>query len=153
MIAFLRFLFVIPIGFVAGCFAAAFALLWPFLDLGPGTFDNPVITLELFFGFMAQTAQIGSAVLVPWAIFMGLSEIFALSSIVLHIVAGAAGGFALARSWYGESVPSAILTAMVVGGIAFLMVYWVVAGRRAGHWRAPSMANDIPRSNSSRSDE
>lgn len=145
MIAVLRFLFVVPIGFVAGCLAASFALLWPFIELPPGWRENGVVLLELFVGFMAQAAQIGSAALVPWALFMGLSEIFRLSSLLVHIGVGALAGLVLARTWYGDTPPPAIQTAMVVGGIAFFMVYWIVAGRNAGAWRPIPSHSPKPR--------
>ncbi|MFD2238700.1 hypothetical protein [Aureimonas populi] len=138
MIAVLRFLFVIPIGFVAGCLAAAAALLWPFIDLPPGMLDDPVMMIELFLGFMAQAGMVGAAVLVPWAIFMVLTEIFALPSILLHLGAGLAGGLALSRAWYGEAAASGTQTALIVGGLAFMLVYWILAGRSAGHWRRRS---------------
>ena len=135
MTAVLRFLFVVPLGFVAGCLAAAFALLWPFLDLPPGWWGDPLLAIELFLGLLAQAGQIGAAALIPWAIFMAVTEILRLSSLILHMAAGLIAGLALARLWYGDAVPLAIQTAMIVGGLAFFMVYWGVAGRRAGHWR------------------
>lgn len=137
MSAVLRFLFVIPLGFVAGCLAAAFALLWPFLDLAPGWWNDPFILFELFLGLVAQAGQIGAAALIPWAIFMVVTESLRWSSFLLHMATGAIAGLALAQVWYGGDAPAAIRTAMVVGGLAFFMVYWIVAGRSAGHWRRP----------------
>lgn len=138
MIAVLRFLFVIPIGFVAGCFAASFALLWPFLELPSHWWTDTILSIDLFLGFMAQAAQIGAAALVPWAVFMVVSELARLSSLLVHIGVGALAGLALSRSWYGDAASPSIQTAMIAGGLAFFMVYWIVAGRRAGHWRRPN---------------
>ncbi|WP_185984409.1 hypothetical protein [Aureimonas mangrovi] len=135
MIAVLRFLFVIPLAFVAGCFAASIALLWPFLDLAPVMRDDPVAIIQLFIGFMAQAAQIGTVALVPWAIFMVVTEIFAISSVIVHIITGIVAGLALTRHWYGDGAPGSIETAMTVGGLAFFLVYWTIAGRSAGGWR------------------
>lgn len=138
MIAVLRFLFVIPFGFIAANLAAAFALLWPFLDLSGGVLNDPFVVMELTVGLIAQAAQIGSMVLVPWAIFMVLTEILVLPSILLHVGTGLAGAFVLGRTWYGADIPASIQTALFVGGLAFMLVYWIVAGRAAGRWRTRS---------------
>ena len=52
----LRFLFVIPIGFVLACFAAAFAMLWPFLELPDGALASTARDLAgtLLLGFTEQ---------------------------------------------------------------------------------------------------
>jgi hypothetical protein len=137
MIAVLRFLFVIPIGFVAACLSAAFALLWPFVDMSGVDTGDPVFWIQAVFGFLAQAAQVGSAALVPWAIFMIVTEVLGWRWLILHMAAGAVGGFAVMRSAYGDAPPHAsVQTAMVVAGLAFAMVYWIVAGRGAGRWRS-----------------
>lgn len=147
MIAVLRFLFVIPLGFVAGCLVAAFALLWPFLNLPAGWWNDPFLLFELFLGLIAQAGQIGAAALMPWAIFMVLTESLRWSSFLLHAATGALAGLALAQLWYGGDAPAAIRTAMIIGGLGFFMVYWIVAGRSAGHWRhrpAPATREETP---------
>ncbi|WP_370195252.1 MULTISPECIES: hypothetical protein [Aurantimonas] len=133
----LRFLFVIPIGFVAAVMTAAFAMLWPFLDAPRGiTGVDPVFLFHTGIAFFAQAAQIGSVVLVPWALFMVATELFALSSIVLHIAAGIIGGVAIIVTAYGGSAPHmSVQTAIVVASLCFALAYWIVAGRTAGRWR------------------
>lgn len=136
MTTLLRFLFVVPFGFVAACFAASFALLSPFLDTDGARTGDPVFWIGAGFLFLAQAAQVGSAALVPWAVFMAATEILALNSLLLHIAAGGLAGFAYAELAYGATPPPAsIMTALVVAGLGFAMVYWIVAGRAAGRWR------------------
>lgn len=136
MTTFLRFLFVVPFGFVAACFAASFALLWPFFDVEGAAAGDALFWIEAGLGFLAQAAQVGSIALVPWAIFMVATEIFALDSILLHVAAGALGGFAYAELAYGAGTPHmSVMTALVVAGLGFAMVYWIIAGRSAGAWR------------------
>ncbi|WP_102960658.1 hypothetical protein [Mangrovicella endophytica] len=143
MRAVFRFLFVIPFGFIAACLAAAFALLSPFLDVG-GAGVDPLFWIETGFGFTVQAGQVGSAALVPWGIFMAVTEVLALRSILLHAGAGALGGIAYAGMAYGGAMPQAsVRTALVVAGLSFALVYWLVAGRRAGSWRERAPAAPV----------
>lgn len=135
MIAFLRFLFVIPFGFVLACLAGAFALLWPFLQVGRETLVDPLALFYLALGFTAQAAQVGSAALLPWGVFMVATEILGLSSVVLHAGAGLLGGFAASRLAYDTPAHLSVQTALAVSGLAFALVYWLIAGRSAGRWR------------------
>lgn len=135
----LRFLFVIPFGFVLACFAAAFALLWPFVDTSGAAAGDLFYWIDAAYGFYVQTAMIGSVALIPWAVFMVATEIFGLNSILIHIAAGLAAGFGYAHLAYGRPGPHlSVETALVVAGLVFGLVYWIVAGRRAGRWRRPS---------------
>lgn len=136
MTALLRFLFVIPFGFVAACVAAAFALLWPFVDLSGAGGADPFFWLQIALGFGAQSAQVGSAALVPWGIFMLATEILGLRSLIFHAVAGLVAGFLTTRLAYGPELPAgSVQTALAIAGLAFGLVYWIIAGRGAGLWR------------------
>ncbi|WP_062017603.1 hypothetical protein [Aureimonas sp. AU4] len=135
-----RFLFLIPLGFVAACFAAGFALLWPFLDLPPGSLGDPFVIAQLTVGFMTQCAQVGTAALVPWGLFMVASEIAGWRSLLLHAGLGALGGVVAGRMTAGA--PSSVETALVVAGLAFGLVYWLVAGHGAGLWRRRAMSRN-----------
>ncbi|WAJ29066.1 hypothetical protein [Antarcticirhabdus aurantiaca] len=131
-----RFLFLIPLGFIAATVAAAFALLWPFLDPGALAASDPAYLAELAVGFLAQVAQIGSVVLLPWAVFMVATEVLGLSSILLHVAAGFLGGIVLSLAAYGTRPPAlSVQTAIVVASLSFALVYWIVAGHAAGRWR------------------
>lgn len=136
MRAVLRFLFVIPVGFVFACYGAAFALLWPFIDVPPAIGSDPFRMVEMFFVFTAQAAQVGSVALLPWAIFMLVTEIAGWRSLLLHAAIGLLSGFiALRLAYEGAMPPMAIQTAIFLAGLAFGMIYWIVAGRAAGSWR------------------
>ncbi|MEF2553569.1 hypothetical protein VQ042_19790 [Aurantimonas sp. A2-1-M11] len=136
----LRFLFVIPIGFVAAVLVAAFAMLWPFLETPEGLAGgDPVFLFHAGIAFFAQAAQIGSVVLVPWALFMVATELLALSSILLHVAAGFIGGVAIIITAYGGTSPHmSVQTAIIVAALCFALAYWIVAGRSAGRWRRKS---------------
>ncbi|MDY8107635.1 hypothetical protein U0C82_00540 [Fulvimarina sp. 2208YS6-2-32] len=133
----LRFLILIPFGFVTACLTSAFTMLWPYVGRdGSDLLASPVALVHSTFAFWAQGAQIGSTVLIPWGIFMAVTEIFGLSSIVLHIAAGITGAVAIIILAYGEAAPSgSIQAAIVISGLVFALSYWIVAGRRAGSWR------------------
>jgi len=136
MRAVLRFLFVIPLGFVFACYGAAFALLWPFIEVPATIGDDPFRMVEMFFVFTAQSAQVGSAALLPWAIFMLVTEIMGWRSLLLHAAIGLASGFvALRLAYEGAMPPISIQTAIFLAGLAFGMIYWIIAGRAAGLWR------------------
>ncbi|HEX2020596.1 MAG TPA: hypothetical protein VGO17_16815 [Aurantimonas sp.] len=138
----LRFLFVIPIGFIAACLTAAVAMLWPFLDVPPGGAGDPVFLFHASVAFAAQSAQIGSAVLLPFALFVVATEIFALSSLLLHLAAGLLGGMGVLFAAYGRDVPHmSVQTAILVASLCFCLVYWIIAGRRAGAWRRGGRAS------------
>ena len=141
----LRFLLLISTGFVLACAAAAFALLWPFLDWPPGAAQDPFLMVQLVLGFTAQAAQVGSTALVPWGLFMGLSESLGWRSLLLHMGAGLVGGFAAMRLQPGGPVTETSLqTAFAVAGLSFALVYWLVAGRGAGRWRRPRRTTSPP---------
>ena len=145
MAALLRFLFVIPFGFVAACAAAAFALLWPFVDLSGAGQNDPFFWLQIAVGFGAQSAQVGSAALVPWGVFMLATEILGLRSLLFHAVAGLVAGFLTTRLAYGPDLPhGSVQTALAVAGLAFALVYWIIAGRGAGRWRKARQRRSDP---------
>ncbi|KAA0969705.1 hypothetical protein FPY71_14400 [Aureimonas fodinaquatilis] len=131
-----RFLFVIPIGFILACYAGAFALLWPFLDSSNITTDDPVMLFQLFLLFTAQAAQIGSNVVIGWGLFMIVSELMRYSSLLLHAGLGLVSGFVFSQSIEQEGAGQmSVRFAVVMAGLAFGLVYWLIAGRNAGNWR------------------
>ncbi|MEF2071546.1 hypothetical protein [Consotaella aegiceratis] len=132
----LRFLFVVLLGFVAACLAAAFALLWPFFNADAAAGAGPIFWIEAGATFFAQTMMVGSTAFIPWAIFMVATELLGVRSLLLHAAAGALGAFAFARLSYGDMPAASVTMALVVAGLVFAMVYWLVAGRAAGRWRA-----------------
>ncbi|MBP0616628.1 hypothetical protein [Jiella mangrovi] len=145
----LRFLFVVPLAYVAACLTAAFAMLWPFMNVSDGAALDPVFVAEVAFYFGAQAVQIGAAAFVPWVVFMVISEIAGLSSLLLHLVAGLLGGMFVLFAAYGPDVPHmSVQTAILVASLTFSLVYWILAGNRAGRWRRKTAARpkaDMPK--------
>ncbi|MBO0661253.1 hypothetical protein LQ948_01590 [Jiella sp. MQZ9-1] len=149
----LRFLFVVPLAYVAACLAAAFAMLWPFVHLGSGAAFDPLFIGETTFYLGAQAVQIGAVAFLPWVIFMVASEILVLPSLLLHLLAGFLGGIAILFSAYGPNVPHmSVQTAILVASLTFALVYWILAGNGAGRWRRAA-ARSRSRRHSSLSDE
>lgn len=145
MLTVLRFLLVIPFGFLAACLAGAFALIWPFIGAVPTLEADPLFWFDAVVGFALQVAQVGSVSLVPWAVFMAATEILGIRSLLVHAAAGLLGAVAFLRVAYAAAQPDAsIQTALVVAGLAFALVYWLVAGRSAGRWRQPRPAPSPP---------
>ncbi|MBO0903568.1 hypothetical protein [Jiella sonneratiae] len=132
----LRFLFVVPLAYVAACLASAFAMLWPFMQIGGSAAMDPIFVGRAAFVFGAQTLQIGAVTFMPWVACMVVSELFGLSSLLLHLVAGLFGGIAILFVAYGQNVPHmSVQTAILVASLTFPLVYWILAGHGAGRWR------------------
>ena len=132
----LRFLFVVPLAYVAACLTAAFAMLWPFVDFGEASTLDPFMVAEAAFFFGAQAVQIGTVAFLPWLVLMVASEVAGLSSLLLHMVAGLAGGIVILFAAYGPNVPHmSVQTAILVASLTFALVYWILAGHGAGRWR------------------
>ena len=137
MMTVLRFIFLLPLAFVVSCGTSAFALLWPYFERGASErLVDPVILFQWAIAFFAQAAQIGSTLLLPWAIFMVVTEVAGLSSLLFHLVAGLVGSVALILLAYRDGAPSAgIQVAIVIAGLVFALTHWLIAGRSAGAWR------------------
>ncbi|MEE2952675.1 MAG: hypothetical protein VYD57_15700 [Pseudomonadota bacterium] len=137
MMTVLRFIFLLPLAFVVSCGTSAFALLWPYFERGAdGRLIDPVYLFQWAIAYFAQAAQIGSTLLLPWAIFMAVTEIAGLSFLVFHLVAGLVGSIAVIFLAYREGAPSGgVQAAIVVSGLVFALTYWLIAGRSAGSWR------------------
>jgi hypothetical protein len=68
-----------------------------------------------------------------WLIFAILTEILSVRSILIHLTAGGAVGYAAFLNTFGN-VPGAMKPA-IAAGIAGALVYWIVAGHGAGLFR------------------
>jgi len=103
----------------------------------------------MFWGaaFVGATG-IGAVGLLPLAILIAIAETFKIRSLLAHAAAGAAVfvlgyyGSGLSRP-YEESIDrppppiSREAEISAAGGVVFGMVYWAIAGRKAGRWREP----------------
>jgi hypothetical protein len=98
--------------------------------------------------FVGATAT-GAVGILPLAILIALGETFKIRSLLANTAAGAAMlligyyGSGLAQPSYEESIdnpPPAIsreAEIVAAAGAVFGLVYWAIAGRKAGRWREP----------------
>lgn len=94
------------------------------------------------------TGFTGAFGLLPLVILIVLAESFKIRSLLAHAAAGAlllASGYYASGLWnhYEESIdraPTPISREVEIaaaGGVVFGLVYWFIAGRKAGRWREP----------------
>jgi hypothetical protein len=138
-------LIVIFFAFLAACFVAGMivigAVLFPeFTDLGIGQLD-PAINVILGIGFIF----ISGFALLPAMLVAAITEAFYIRSVLAYAVGGALVG---ACCYLGlipfdpdtmrfDGIIRRHLEIMTGAGIAAGVVYWMIAGRNAGAWRAP----------------
>ena len=86
----------------------------------------------------------GAVIILPLFLLVVLAESFRLRSVLLYTVAGAVvmvfgyfmSGFAEHLDATAASVPAINRVAITVAaGVVFGLVYWLLAGRKAGGWR------------------
>jgi hypothetical protein len=139
-------LFVIAFGFLAACLVAGMiivaAIMFPeFSDLGSGPVDQGAIDVILGFGFIF----ISGFALLPALIIALITEAFSIRSALAYAVGGALVGLACylglvpfdPETLHFEGIVRRHLEIMTGAGIVAGLVYWMVAGRTAGAWRAP----------------
>ena len=139
-------LFVIAFGFLAACLVAGMiivaAIMFPeFSDLGSGPVDQGAIDIILGFGFIF----ISGFALLPALIIALITEAFSIRSALAYAVGGALVGLACylglvpfdPETLHFEGIVRRHLEIMTGAGIVAGLVYWMVAGRTAGAWRAP----------------
>src|SRR3989304_792128 len=94
----------------------------------------------------AATSFTGAVGLLPLAIMIAIAESFKIRSLLVHAAAGAA---MLVIGYYGSGLsrpyeeptprppPRVAREGKLAGaaGVVFGLVYWAIAGRRAGRWR------------------
>ena len=138
-------LFVILFAFLASCLVAGMivlgAVLFPeFTDLGIGNID-PALNVVIGLGFIF----ISGFALIPAMIVAAITEAFHIRSVLAYAVGGALVG---AASYLGlipfdpdtmrfDGIVRRHLEIMTGAGIVAGLVYWMIAGRNAGAWRAP----------------
>jgi hypothetical protein len=140
-------LFAIAIGFFAACLVAGMiiviAVLFPeFSDLGSGPVDQGVFQILIAFGFIF----ISGFALLPAAIIALLTEAFSIRSVLAYAIGGAVVGAACylslvpydTETWQFNGIVRRHMEIMTGAGIVAGLVYWMIAGRTAGAWRASS---------------
>jgi hypothetical protein len=139
-------LFVIFFAFLLSCFAAGaivvVAVLYPeFSDLGVRDVDQNAINVVLGFGFIF----ISGFALLPALIVVLITETFDIRGVLTYAVGGAIVGAACylgltpfdTEMMQFNVIVRRHLEIMTGAGIVAGIVYWMIAGRRAGAWRQP----------------
>jgi hypothetical protein len=139
-------LFVILFAFLLSCFAAGaivvVAVLYPeFSDLGVRDVDQSAINVVLGFGFIF----ISGFALLPALIVVLITETFNIRGMLTYAVGGAIVGAACylgltpfdTEMMQFNVIVQRHLEIMTGAGIVAGLVYWMIAGRRAGTWREP----------------
>ena len=139
-------LFVILFAFLLSCFAAGaivvVAVLYPeFSDLGVRDVDQSAINVVLGFGFIF----ISGFALLPALIVVLITETFNIRGVLTYAVGGAIVGAACylgltpfdTEMMQFNVIVQRHLEIMTGAGIVAGLVYWMIAGRRAGAWREP----------------
>jgi hypothetical protein len=146
-------LFVILFGFLAACLLAGMivvgAVLYPeFSDLGNGPIDPNAFNIVLGFGFIF----ISGFALLPALIVVLITEAFHIRSALAYAVGGAVVGLACylglipfdTSTLRFDGIVRRHLEIMTGAGIVAGMIYWMIAGRNAGAWRAPPPPVRLP---------
>ncbi len=129
-----------PVGYVAGCVAAAVVIVFAVGGLeNSGDSSGAGLAAQLIAAIAAYTAMLA---ILPMAIAVVGAEILLWRSALVWLVIGAAIGIiallTIGRFTPGISVERPWL--FVVAGLALGLVYWAIAGRRSGGRRAISSA-------------
>ena len=139
-------LFVILFAFLAACLAAGMivvgAVLFPeFSDLGTGPVDQGAFNIVLGFGFIF----ISGFALLPAMLVAAITEAFYIRGALTYAVGGGLVGLACylglvpfdTDTFRFEGIVRRHLEIMTGAGIVAGLIYWMIAGRNAGAWRAP----------------
>jgi hypothetical protein len=138
-------LFVIFFAFLAACLVAGIivvgAVLFPELsDIGTEPIDQSAFDIVLGFGFIF----ISGFALLPAMIIAAITEAFYIRSVLAYALGGGLVGLACylglvpfdPDTLHFEGIVRRHLEIMTGAGIVAGLVYWMIAGRNAGAWRA-----------------
>lgn len=128
----------------------AAGIVWSIGLLGaqwPAMSGDPAERVVFWGAAFIASGVTASLLFLPMLIAVVLAEAFAVRSILIYGIGGAAlfiiayQGAGFGRSAYEESIdraPPPISRELQIAagsGVAFGFVYWLIAGRRAGRWR------------------
>jgi hypothetical protein len=126
----------------------AAGMVWSFGLLGaPGASDDPMGRVVFWGAAFIASGFTASLLFLPTLIAVVLAEAFKIRSLLIHACAGIALtllayqgiGFANSGEESIDRAPPPVsreFQVAVAAGAAFGLVYWLIAGRRAGAWRA-----------------
>src|SRR3954465_4764695 len=139
-------IFIILFGLLAATLVAGAilvgAVLFPALsDFSDGPFDPGVLNIVLGFGFIF----VSGFALLPALIVVAVTEAFYIRSALAYAVGGGVVGLACylglvpfdPATLRFDGIIRRHLEIMTGAGIVAGLVYWLIAGRNAGAWRAP----------------
>ena len=146
-------IFVILFGLLAASLVAGAilvgAVLFPaFSDFADGPIDPAVLNIVLGFGFIF----VSGFALLPALIVILITEAFHIRSALAYAVGGGVVGLACylglvpfdPATLRFDGIVRRHLEIMTGAGIVAGVVYWMIAGRNAGVWRAPRMLPPAP---------
>ena len=133
-------LFACLVASLAAGFVVAIAVLIPEVGLAFGPYEQGAMGVMMAFGFVFLTAS----ALLPVLLVIVFAEAVPIRSVLFYAVAGAGLGLMLhfslndwdTRAFTAGAFARRELEIMVAAGIAAGFVYWLIAGRNAGRWRA-----------------
>jgi hypothetical protein len=141
-------MFAVFFGFIAACIVASIVVLWALLfpemsDVSMDV-DQGAINMVLGFGFIL----ISGFALLPAAIIALITEVFSIRHILAYAVGGALAGLFCYLGFIPfdtvnmtfNGIVRRHLEVMVGAGVLGGVVYWMIAGRNAGGWRATTAA-------------
>ena len=139
-------LFVVFFAFLAACLVAGmievFAELFPELsDLGAREIDQSAVNVIIGFGFIF----VSGFALLPAMLVVLITEAFYIRSLLAYALGGAIVGLACylglvpfdPNTLQFDGIIRRHLEIMTGAGIVGGVIYWAIAGRSAGAWRAP----------------
>lgn len=135
-------LFAFCVACMVGGTIVTFAILFPELSaMDTGIIDPNVINILVGFGFIFFS---GFA-LVPALIVVVITEAFNIRSVIAYALGGAIVGLACylglipydTTTMTFDGIVRRHLEVMTGAGIVAGLIYWLIAGRKAGAWRQP----------------
>lgn len=135
MSALLRFLFLIPLGYVAAVIVAAAVIVVGVL----GPYDIRIAD-SFILAMVWMMVSIGGAAVAPAAVVIVLSEAFAIRSVFAYLIVGGALALLL-QQFLGFHGSAELMERRNIlfpaAGFAGAFAYWAIAGRFAGLRSAP----------------
>jgi hypothetical protein len=138
-------LFVVFFAFLASCLVAGmivvFAVLFPELsDLGTREIDQSAVNVVIGFGFIF----VSGFALLPAMLVVLITEAFYIRSLLAYALGGGIVGLACylglvpfdPNTLHFDGIVRRHLEIMTGAGIVAGVIYWAIAGRSAGAWRA-----------------
>ena len=137
---------VIIFALIVASMAAGVALAIGIVAPDWATMDSdPVERVSFFFVSFFATSFVGAVAMAPTFMLIALGEALRIRSFIYYGVAGALVGLA---SYFGSNITMQLenttdispvghaLQLAAAAGIIGSVVYWLIAGRKAGSWRA-----------------